>query len=75
MATWPAAVADDAPNPHQAIVVSPPAYADNSSHAKSDADVFVEQQWRDVVTNKAVGQHSLSLNRDSAYVTDDPYSP
>ena len=58
-----------------AITVSPPAFDSNSGHAKTDAAVFVEQQWRDVAlsTNDVTKVSPLSLNRDSSYVTADPY--
>lgn len=53
--------------------VTPPAFDADASHAKTPQALAVEQQWRDVKTSGTDKQHPLSINRDSSYVTDDPY--
>lgn len=58
----------------QPLGITPPVFDANASGAKTGAAVFVEQQWRDIVTNKIDDQHPLSINRDASQVTDDPYT-
>lgn len=65
---------DDANRPRQPLGITPPAFDANASGTKTGAAVFVEQQWRDIVTNKTDDQHPLSINRDAPQVTDDPYT-
>lgn len=63
----------NATRPHQGLTVNPPAFDADAGHAKTSQTLAVEQQWRDV---KALGldkSHPLSLNRDAAQVTNDPY--
>ena len=40
---------------------------------KTAQELFIEQQWRDVEKSNLGARHPLALNRDSAYVTSDPY--
>lgn len=59
----------NANKPTQPIEITAPAV--NPAHVASDR--FVEQQWIDA-QNSGVGKvHPLSINRDSANVTNDPY--
>ena len=59
-----------------AITVAPPAFDADAGHAKTQEALIVEQQWRDVAagTNDVTKVSPLSLNRDSDYVTADPYT-
>ncbi len=55
--------------PTEPIEVTPP--ADTTGATASER--FVKQQWKDVAASDLPTAHPLSLNRDSQYVTDDPY--
>ena len=64
----------NANRPTQAIAISPPAFDANASGAKTPEQLVVEQQWRDADTMELDKQHPLSINRDAAQVTADPYT-
>lgn len=56
----------------QAVTVDGPAFIPNDT--RSAEERWIDQQWRDVEDNKIGATHPLSLNRDSARVTADPYT-
>ena len=58
---------ENANRPRSAITVDPEVATDPAVSA------LVKQQWLDVVSHGLDKQHPLSINRDSAKVTNDPY--
>lgn len=75
MANYPDPVQDDKQSPRQPVGVDPPAYDANEDGSKSQQELLVEQQWRDVVNQDVNTQHPLSINRDEKPpVTTDPYT-
>jgi hypothetical protein len=69
MANWPSTTPTSRENKQvatQPITVNAPAVDPNASAEER----WVAQQWRDVAASQLPTQHPLSLNRDSANVTD-----
>lgn len=62
----------NATKPTQALTIEPPAF--DPDDARSAQERFVDQQWRDVAASGEGASNPLSLNRDSEYVTADPYT-
>ena len=61
----------NATQPTQALVVDAPDFDPNDT--RSAEERWIDQQWRDVEEQGIGATHPLSLNRDSAHVTTDPY--
>lgn len=57
--------------PTRAVTVTPPTY--NANDSRSAEQRWLDQQWRDVAETTLGARHPLALNRDSDYVTTDPY--
>lgn len=57
-----------------AVSINPPSY--DSTDARSAAEKFVDQQWRDAAGSwlDLGGRHPLSINRDSEFISSDPYN-
>lgn len=62
--------------PTQEVGIDPPAFDPNTNHAKTDQQVFIEQQWRDADAQGLGKTHPLSLNRDAPQIgnANDPYT-
>lgn len=60
----------NAPRPTQAVTIEPPEVdADASAEER-----YIQQQWIDAEKSGVAAEHPLSLNRDSDFVTADPYT-
>ena len=55
----------------QEVDITPPAF--NESDTRSAEERWLDQQWRDADAAGLGKNHPLALNRDSEYVTTDPY--
>lgn len=62
----------NAQRPTQEVDITPPAF--DPEDARSAEERWLDQQWRDADAAGLGKRHPLSINRDSANVTTDPYS-
>lgn len=57
--------------PTQEVDITPPAF--DPDDTRSAEERWIDQQWRDADAVRLGARHPLSINRDSANVTTDPY--
>lgn len=69
MADWPS-YTKNAQVATQAVTITPP----SDTTGATAQDRLLKQQWKDAAASGVAKDHPLSINRDSSYVTDDPYS-
>lgn len=62
----------NAQRPTQELTINAPAF--DAEDTRSPEERWVDQQWRNVKAAGVGRSHPLSLNRDSALVTTDPYT-
>lgn len=74
MADFPSTTATDRSNAQtatQEVVIDAPDF----DASRSAEERWLDQQWRDADAAGLGKRHPLSINRDSSYVTSDPYTP